>query len=163
MKQVFILCLSVLLFVMLPLFSSAVFYTPYASVTPSTSNISMLIQTMINQSDFDPFKDWIAMRNDQYDYSVFYNIDNGHVIRLRYYGVQSGVNIIYYYSKTQESNFSYNRGNYTIVGNTEDSLSSEIYNQFVYQNVISIVLPFLLVLFIFFVFRIHKRNGGIRV
>lgn len=160
MKKVFCLCLSVLFCFILPLFSCAVSYTPYASVTASTGNIQMLINTMLNQIDFDPFKDWVGICTGQYDFSVFYNIDNGDVVRLRYYGVQHGYNIDYYYSKTIESNFSYYRGNYTIAGNTQDSLASPEYIEYYSNNIVNLSLPFILVLFIFFVFRIRKNHRG---
>lgn len=164
MKKVICLCLGVLFCFMFPLFSFSASYTPYGSVTASTSNIQLLISTMLNQSDFDSFKDWVGIRTGQYDYSVFYNIDDGNVVRLRYYGVQSGASIVYYYSKTIESNFSYYRGNYTIVGNTEDSLASSEYQQYYSQHIVNLSLPFLLILFIFFVFRIRKSHrGGISV
>lgn len=149
---------------MFPLFSFSASYTPYASVTASTSNIQLLISTMLNQSDFDSFKDWVAIRTAQYDYSVFYNIVDGRCVRLRYYGVGNGYNIDYYYSKTIESDFSYYRGNFTVVGNTEDSLASPDYQQYYSQHIVNLSLPFLLILFIFFVFRIRKSHrGGISV
>lgn len=161
MKKVFCLCLSVLFCFMFPLFSFSVSYTPYASVTTSTANIQLLISTMLNQSDFDPFKDWVGIRTGQYDYSVFYNIDDGdNVVRLRYYGVQNGYNIDYYYSKTIESNFSYYRGNYTVVGNTEDSLASADFQNFYNRNIVNLSLPFILIVFLFFVFRIRKSHRG---
>lgn len=148
---------------MLSLFSFAAFYTPYASVTSTTANIKLLVDTMLNQDDFDPFKDWVGIRSGQYDYSVFYNIDNGNVIRLRYYGVQNGYNIDYYFSKTIESNFSYDRGSYTIVGNTLDSLASSDYQNYYSRNIVNLCVPFILVIFLFFVFRIRKRKGGFSV
>lgn len=160
MKKVIVLCLSALFCFIFPLFSFSASYTPYSSVTSSTANIQLLINTMLNQSDFDSFKDWVGMRTGQYDYSVFYNIDQGEVVRLRYYGVQSGGSLVYYYSKTIENNFSYYRGNYTIVGNTEDSLASADYQDYYSRNIVNLCLPFLLIIVLFFVFRIRKSHRG---
>lgn len=139
-------------------------YTPYASVTSSNTNISMLIETMLNRDDFNPFLDWVGIRTGQYDYSVFYNIDEvGHCLRIRYYGVSEGYNIVYYLTFSEEFNFSYYRGNYTIAGNTEDSLASSSYRAFYYQSIVVYLLPLIAVLLGFFVFRIRKRSGGIKL
>lgn len=162
MKKVLCLCLSVFFCFIFPLFSFAASYTPYSSVTASTANISILINTLCNQSDFDPFEDWIGIRTGQYDYSIFYNIDdNGNAVRLRYYGVQtSGYNIEYYFSKSVESNFSFYRGNYTIVGNIEDSLASPDFQDYFNHHIVNLCFPFILVAFLFFVFRIRKSHRG---
>lgn len=161
MKRVVIICLSVFFCLIFVLSSLAASYTAYSSVTPTTTNINNLINMMINQSDFDLFKDWIGIRTDQYDYSVFYNIDNGKAIRLRYYGIQNGYNIDYYYSKTNESNFSYNQNYYSIAGNVNNSLASSDYNNYLYQFILKISSVFIVVLFIFFIFKIKKRSNGI--
>ena len=158
---VFYFCLFFCLF--LSVWSLAASYQAYSSVTPSNGNISLLYETMFNQQDYDPKLDWVGIRTGQYDYSVFYNIDNGSAVRLRYYGVQNGYNIDYYYSKTPETNFSYSRGSYTIVGNTEDSLSCSEYRDDFYQKIMTWSVPFILVVVIFFVFRIRKRSGGVRL
>lgn len=164
MYRLFILfVLSLVLIFSFSVVSLAVNYTPYASVTSTTGNISMLIETMLNQEDFNVFLDWVGIRTGQYDYSVFYNIDNGNCVRLRYYGVTNGYNVDYYYSKTTESNFSYNRGSYTIAGNTQDSLASSSYQAAYYQKIMVFSVPFILVVLLFFVFRIRKRQGGMAI
>lgn len=160
-RRIFIFVLFLVLIFCFSVVSFSASYSPYASVTSSTSNISMLIETMLNQSDFDVFKDWIGIRTGQYDYSVFYNIDNGNCVRLRYYGVTSGYNVEYYLSKTIESNFSYDRGSYTIAGNTQDSLASSSYRSAYYQTILIYTVPFILIVLLFFVFRIRKRQGGL--
>lgn len=162
-RHIFIFAFSLVLIFCFSVGSFGVNYTPYSSVSASTSNISMLIETMLNQSDFNVFQDWIGIRTGQYDFSVFYNIADGSCVRLRYYGVSNGYNVDYYFSKTVESNFSYYRGNYTIVGNTEDSLASSSYRSAFYQQIVVYTVPFILVVLLFFVFRIRKRQGGITV
>lgn len=149
---------SITLLFLLVFYASAAYYTPYASVTASTSNISMLTETMYNQSDFDPFKDWVGIRTGQYDYSIFYNIDNGSCTRLRYYGITNNYNTDWYLSKTVESNFSYNRGNFTVVGNTEDCLGVSSYREFFFQNILIISVPAILIVSLLFCFRVRKRG-----
>ena len=156
-------CLSLVFCLFFSVLSFAAAYQAFSSVTPSNGNISMLYETMFNQTDYVPSLDWVGIRTGQYDYSVFYNIEDGNCVRLRYYGVQNGYNVDYYYSKTNETSFSYTRGIYTIVGNTEDSLSCSEYRDDFYQKIMTWSVPFILVVVIFFVFRIRKRSGGIRL
>ena len=120
MMSKFLKCLSLCLVFCLSfsVLSLAAAYQAYSSVTPSNGNISMLYETMFNQTDYDPSLDWVGIRTGQYDYSVFYNIDDGNCVRLRYYGVQNGYNIDYYYSKTNETSFSYSRVTYNSVYTT---------------------------------------------
>ena len=161
MKKVFVLWLSILFCFLFSLCSLADSFTAYGSITPSNQNIDNLINWMLNQEDFDLFKDWIGIRTDQNDYSVFYNIENGSAVRLRYYGVQNGYTIDYYYAKSIDNNFNYYPGRFSIVGNVDNSISSSTYNSYFYYLVSKIAVCFILVLFIFFVFRIRKRFRGI--
>lgn len=163
LKRLIILSITIisLLFILcIPVYG--VHYTAYASVTASTSNINMLIETMFNQEDFNPFEDWIGIRTGQYDYSVFYNIDNdGNAQRLRYYGISSGYNIDYTLQKSYETNFTYSIGTYTITGSTPDSLGASSYRQKLYQTILTYSVPAILIVFLFFVFRIRKGKTGI--
>ena len=121
----------------------------------------MLIETMFNQDDFNPFEDWIGIRTGQYDYSVFYNIKDGTADRIRYYGTNTGYNTEYQLIKSVENNFSYTIGTYTIVGSTSDSLGSSAYRQYYYQWIIILSVPAILITVLFFVFRIRKGKNGI--
>lgn len=118
---------------------------------------------MFNQPDFNPFMDWIGIRSGEYEYNVFFNIKNGQCRRLRYYGVQSGYQTTWYYQILDETNFSYSKGNYTITGNTADALGSSAYRSYLHNYIFKLTVPFILVLFIFFVFRVRKRGRGVNL
>lgn len=163
MKNIFIFIFSFLLLFIFFIPSFAESFSAYGSITPSTSQISALIDSMYNQSDFDPFKDFIGIRTGDYDYSIFYNIENGSAQRLRYYGVVQGYSTTWYFSKSDISNFSYDRGNYSIIGNTDDSLGIPSYYTFYHTFIISISVLLLTITFLFFVFRIRKGKGSLDI
>ena len=97
----------------------ASYYSVYGSVTQSTTQISNLIDSMHNQYDYNPLRDWVAFRSAENEYCLFYNIkSDGTCIRLRYYGTTSGYITTWHFDRSNETNFSYNSNNYTIVGNS---------------------------------------------
>lgn len=158
----FLSFLLVALVLVLPLdYSHAASYSAYSSVTASTSQINILIQSMLNQPDFNPFDDWIGIRTSDYDYSVFYNIKDSSAVRLRYYATSSGYNTVWHFAKSEDNNFSFDRGEYTIVGNISDSLGSDSFREYLSHFMLSSCLPLSCVLLIFFIFRIKKRRGDI--
>lgn len=164
MKKYIIIILSLLLLLSFSVSSFAANYSVYSSVTPSTSQISILINTLQNQPDLKPFLHWVAFRTGDYDYSLFYNIkDDGSALRLRYYATSSGYNTVWHLVKSSENNFSYYSNNYTVVGTDINTLGSDSYQQFVFRYILKISVPFILILFIFFIFRIKRRGREVRL
>lgn len=157
-----VLCLLSFLLIFLPI-CSASNYTPYASVTSSTSNINMLMETMFNQTDFNPFQDWIGIRTGQYDYSVFYNIHDGYARRIRYYGQTSGYNTDWYLTFSEDRNFTYDTNGFTIVGSTPDSLGSASYRTYFADHILYLTVPAILIVLLFSIFRFRKSKRGVRV
>lgn len=166
MKKKIISFFICIIFIFVFTFNSfAASYSVYSSVSPSTSQVTLLINTAINQKDFSVFKDWICFRTGDYDYSLFYNIDSssGTARRIRYYATQSGYNNIWHLTFNDESNFSYYSNNYTIVGNISDSLGSELYNNYKQNVIFQMVVPAILMTLLFFVFRIRKGRRDFKI
>lgn len=162
-RLIFIFLCLISFLISFTFYSSASNYTAYASVTSSTSNISMLIETMYNQSDFNSFQDWIGIRTGQYDYSVFYNIVDGNAKRIRYYGINSGYATDWSLSFSSESNFSYTTNGYTIVGSVSDSLGSSSFRDYHSNFISSVCVTGIFVVLLFFVFRIRKAKRSISI
>lgn len=160
MKRIFILLLvSCFLF----LFACPCFaYDVYGSVTENTSQIQVLINALLNDPAFNIFSNWQAARVGDYDYYLWFNInDDGECSYYRYHGLQSGYNVSYVLERGEAADFVLQRIQYTTVGNTFGDLSSSIYRSFVFQLVLKYSIVFIVLLCGFYVFRIHKRNGGI--
>lgn len=158
----FVSFVLVLILIFIPVSASAATYSLYSSVTASTSQISLLIDSMHNQRDYNPFRNWVAFRTDQNDYSLFYNIkDDRSAIRLRYYATNNGYTTVWHFTKTNETNFAYNPNEYTYAGNISGSLGSQNDSDFLHNFIFKFTVPFILVLFIFFIFRVKKRSRGV--
>lgn len=162
MKRICIICICTII-ILIPISVSAESFSAYSSVTENSSQISILLQYLFNQEDFDCFKDFVALRTGDYDYSLFYNIEGGNARRLRYYATSSGYNTIWHATISDVSNFSFNSGNYTVVGNVDNSLGSSLYQDYCNRYILKICIPFILVILIFFVWKIKHRNKELKI
>lgn len=134
-------------------FASASNYTPYGSVTDSSSQVNILYDAYLNFEDFSFENDFLILREDQYSYYLFYgDLTSSEVSYIRYYS-EGSYNSQYLISYGTDDNFSYTLNNYTVVGTVPGSLaltdhfSNERFNSF------RVILILFVILFIFSIFR----------
>ena len=153
--KAFILLIALIIFVIVcSCHAKADTYYPYASILPESDLCKNLVDTMISQSDYNSFLDWVCFYTAEDDLSLFYNISNGQAVRLRLYIVDGS----HVFEKSLDYDFGYQQNNKTIVGNVEDSLGSETSTENHLSNIRSICCVFLLVVVLFFVFRSRKKS-----
>ena len=137
--------------------------TPYASITESSSQVTILLDALYNDPEFSVFSNFLIIRTGDLEYCAYFNIEEGNSSAsvYRYYAVQSGYNQQWYLDRQDINNFSYNPNQYLVVGNSFGSLNPSSYRLYVYQFISKTSLTLLMFVIPFFVFRIRKRSGGI--
>lgn len=159
MKKLYSLLLCIVL-IFIFIFPSLAF-SIYGNVTPTTSQIVILTEAMINDDNFNSREPWVAARTSEYEYTIYYNIDfdESEANYYKYSAIGSGYQNVWNLTSGNTSNFSMpNTFNYTVVGNVEGSLYSELYNNYksnYYRNFFIIFIFFILA---YFIFRIRKKE-----
>ena len=133
--------------------ASAATYSPYQSVDNSDTVVNNLVNTLVSQEDYDSFKDWFCFCNSQDDYILAYNIDGLSADILHLYTVDSVLS----FEKYKDDSFSFTPNQYTIVGNVNGSLGSDIVNSNHDRFIGTLSVVCILVVVLFFVFRNRKR------
>lgn len=158
MKKVICLLLTVFLIIVSVIPSFAI--TVYGNVSPSTSQVIILTDAMLNDPGFDSRAPWVALRQGEYDYYIYYNIDfDGESANyIRYHQTGSGYQSVWLIDYGNTYSFSFPLTSYTMVGNIEGTLYSETYNNYKNSYISNFFLIFLFFVVTFFVFRIRKRE-----
>lgn len=160
MKKYIILIVSLIFLIIfiIPVYSDSV----YGGLNDSSSQTSILVNAMINDPDFDLFGDFIVARTGDTEYKAYFNISGNYAKYIRYYNTGTTYNSHYVLVTGTTNSFTLtNSDNYTIVGNNQGNISSSVYRQYVYQIILKYSILFMLILLAFYVFRIHKRSGGV--
>lgn len=158
-KYITLIIIPILLFIFcVPVFADSV----YGSLTDSSSQTSILVGAMLNDPDFDLFGDFIVARSGDQEYKIYFNINGNTCKYYRYYNTGTTYNSHYTLVSGTMNNFTLsNSENYTLVGNNPGNISSSVYRTYLYQTILKYCIPFILILLAFYVFRIHKRSGGV--
>ena len=139
--------------------AEAVTYTPYASVTPSQSQVAVLTDALSNEVAFSSRLPWVCLRVGEYDYRLLYNIrSDGSAMQLRYYASGSGYTLTWHLTRASVSDVDIVRNDFVVVGNGAGDLASESVRTIGHQKDISVLVVLLVVLALFFVFRVRKRS-----
>lgn len=157
MKKLVVSFLVLCLIIVFSFSSFAV--TPYGGVTENTSQVVILLGVLYNDPSFDFFQDFLVLRVGEYDYYCYFNIDGSSAHYYRYYATSSGYNSTWNLTSGYTSDFSFDQNGYTVVGNISSSLSPASYRSLFYQSILQYCVPFIALIFGFFVFRIRK--GGV--
>lgn len=153
-KPFILLCGLILFIIIASCKAHAETFIPVESVTPLSDSCQSLIQTMVSQSDYNSFEDWISFYTASDDLSLFYNINNGQAIRLRLYDVDGS----HTFEKTVVYDFGYQQNAYTYVGNVSGALGSAVASESHKSDISTLSIVFLLVVVVFFVFRSRKKS-----
>lgn len=141
-------------------FSFAATYTPYAGLTDSSSQATLLYGLYRNLETFSFDDEFIIMRSDQYSYYLFYaeDLSSSSVNYISYIGTNSNYNTVYEISFGIENNFSYVLNNYSVVGNIPGTvqLSSHIASFDAFN--LQLLLCTLIMFFLFYIFRSHFKE-----
>lgn len=137
-------------------------WTPYGNVTDNTSQIDILIDAMLNDAGFNVFQYWVAFRDAENSYYIYFNIDqdDNTACYYHYYSTQSGYNTLWHLERNDSNNFRVpDLNTYTCVGNLPTyTLRSEKYSNFCFLLFIEICAMFCAFGILFFCFRIRKRG-----
>ena len=149
----FSIVISAFLVMFFPVFSSASNYSPYGSVTDSSSQVNILYDAYLNSDDFSFDNDFLIMRDAQSSYYLFYgDLTSSEVSYIRYYS-DGSYSSQYLISYGIDNSFSYSLNNYTVVGTVPGSLAlTDHYSNQQHGSLRTICLIFVIV-FIFYVFR----------
>lgn len=155
-------------FIFLFVFSaSAESFSAYGSVTDSSSQVNILLDAYFNQSDFDPFAQYIIIRVGEYDYRLFYGSDlTASGVKFLDYSRYSSGSYNYEYRLTSgqlSGSLSYSLGNYTAVGNIPGTLQSSDFRSSQFHYVALYILIAFIILFAFSLFRVRIGDRGVTV
>ena len=107
----FLVCFSLFLGVLFS--ASAASYSLYSSCSPSESAVVNLIGVWRNQTNYNPFDEYLVCRTGQYEYFLFYGSDlNSDYSYIRYFASSSGYNTVWSVAFGSGSSLSVNYGNY---------------------------------------------------
>lgn len=130
--------------------------TPYGSITPTSSQVSLLYGYYINSDDYNPFYDYVICRNSEYEYTLYYGSGlayNKDAKYIQYYRTGSTSNYIWKFRTGNVTNFSVDTTTYTSVGTVPQTIQ---YMQYENYRDTSVTMIMIIALFIsFFVLKIR--------
>lgn len=146
--------------------SFALSINPYGSITESTSQVKTLISLMLNSDDYFPLMHWFAVRTGEYEYYVFYNIDDltESVVSADYYRMyanQGGYNITWNVEKDDTDNLvipDFTSHYNCYVGSSDAMQYSDLFSSSFTDKIVFICLLFISLSVLLFVFRVNKRS-----
>lgn len=152
----------ILCFILIISFSFSVFaYDPYGNVSENTSQIQILISAMLNDSAFTFNSKWVAFRESENVYAIYFNVDpeEFEASFYKYTGVTSGYNTQWTLTRGESDSFvipDFDR--YTSVGSFDQTLYSSAVDNYKSYFYVRVCLLFLTFGVLFFIFRIRKRG-----
>lgn len=163
MKRILIFVLSFFLVFVFILSSSAASFSPSNTYVNASANASKLVHLLFSLSSFDPFKSFVVFRTGAGSYIGAYNI-SGSYADLVYFINENSSSDSYIITYSSDSNFSFsNPRHYLLYGNLDEYCFLDNSN-FVFQHyyLSKFTLPFIVVLLIYFIFRLKKHGREVR-
>ncbi|MCH5197918.1 MAG: hypothetical protein J1E34_03330 [Oscillospiraceae bacterium] len=147
-----------------PCFADTV--TVYGSVTDTTSQVSILVNYYQNLDSFNPFNEYIVVRNGEYSWRLYYSdsvLNDSQVNYIEYSRTGSTGNYYYRFlsGRTSSRLTLSNSYNYTYVGNISGAIASTSFSQNQFYNTSFIILVSILILSLFSLFRIKIQSKGV--
>lgn len=156
MKLKFFLSIFLSLILIFTFAFSSFAFSPYASLSPSSSYVSILYGYYSNLDDFSPFDYFVIFQESQYSYILYYNLDNQISSYIRY-SRSGSVNSQWSISEGTAGFNIINSSDYTYISNFNGGLLPEVYYFSCILYLLKYVLPALAILFIFYIFRTKKK------
>ena len=153
-KPFILLCALIIFIIVASCRAHAETFIPVESITPLSDSCRNLVDTMLAQSDYDSFKDWVSFYTAPGDLSLFYNIQDGEAVRLRLYDVDGSPT----FEKSHVYDFGYQQNGYTYIGNVSGSLGSAAATEGHKSDISTLSIVSLVILVAFFVFRSRKKS-----
>lgn len=159
MKKFFVVFLATVGVIFSCISAGAATYTPYSSITDSSSQANILYDYYRNLDTFDYNDEFLIMRSGQYDYYLFFS-DSLSDKTVNYISYTSGgqYNNTYVINLGVDSNFRYSLNENTVVGNIPGTGAyAEHYSSY-HQFLIQVAAFVFLVMFAFSLFRSHFKE-----
>lgn len=154
MKKAMAAIVAVCLIILFPVCCFADTFNLYANTDPDSTVVSLLISAMKNDSNYDPYNEYVCCRTSENQYKIAFGKKlSGSCTVYTYtsssYGIPASI------SKGSASSIYVNSNGYYYTGNVNGALASSKAETFKFQYVILMIA---ILIAVFVVFRLFRRT-----